>query len=284
MVCTAAVASLAFGVYAATPVFRHRFDSAKDDSGRHTGQAMSGAVLTKIGNEGIVDLGTAGGWFDFGTSLGDIIRNLKGDYAIVANLMIPSTTSLGANGNFIFNFGQSSSGGYAFLGANQSRYSISKTSWSGEQTVSPDMRFPQGGSLATYAFREGVYVFYRDGKYYFLWSVDDTGARNYHVAYGTSDSPMGPIKVAEDPIVLVQDGNNEIYGTGHNSVIQIPGRDEWYIVYHRINKKFVSKGPVSTSSYTLNGVRISGEPRTSGVYVSLDSDGNDRSQGSKLMK
>lgn len=75
MVCTAAVASLAFGVYAATPVFRHRFDSAKDDSGRHTGQAMSGAVLTKIGNEGIVDLGTAGGWFDFGTSLGDIIRN-----------------------------------------------------------------------------------------------------------------------------------------------------------------------------------------------------------------
>ena len=95
---------------------------------------------------------------------------------------------------------------------------------------------------------------------------------------------MGPIEVAEDPIVLVQDGNNEIYGTGHNSVIQIPGRDEWYIVYHRINKKFVNKGPVSTSSYTLNGVRLSGEPRTSGVYVSLDSDGNDRSQGSKLMK
>lgn len=81
VLCTAAVASLAFGVYAATPVFRHRFDSAKDDSGRYTGQAMSGAVLTKIGDEGIVDLGTAGGWFDFGTSLGDIIRNLKGDYA-----------------------------------------------------------------------------------------------------------------------------------------------------------------------------------------------------------
>lgn len=154
----------------------------------------------------------------------------------------------------------------------------------GKTTKDATVITPQGGSLATYAFREGVYVFYRDGKCYFLWSVDDTGARNYHVAYGTSDSPMGPIKVAEDPIVLVQDGNNEIYGTGHNSVIQIPGRDEWYIVYHRINKKFVNKGPVSTSSYTLNGVRLSGEPRTSGVYVSLDSDGNDRSQGSKLMK
>lgn len=102
---------------------------------------------------------------------------------------------------------------------------------------------PQGGTLSTYAFREGVYVFYRNGKYYFLWSVDDTGARNYHVAYGTSDSPMGPIRVADSPIVLIQDSPNKIYGTGHNSVVQIPGRDEWYIVYHRINKDFVNNSP-----------------------------------------
>lgn len=57
----------------------------------------------------------------------------------------------------------------------------------GKTTKDATVITPQGGSLATYAFREGVYVFYRDGKYYFLWSVDDTGARNYHVAYGTSD-------------------------------------------------------------------------------------------------
>ena len=79
---------------------------------------------------------------------------------------------------------------------------------------------PVGGTLDDYAFREGIYVFYRNGKYYFLWSVDDTGAKNYHVAYGTSDSPMGPIKVADNPIVLIQDPENGIYGTGHNSVIQ----------------------------------------------------------------
>lgn len=102
---------------------------------------------------------------------------------------------------------------------------------------------PSGGSLQTYAFREGVYVFYREGKYYFLWSVDDTGAKNYHVAYGTSDSPMGPIKVADSPIVIKQDASQQIYGTGHNSIVQIPGRDEWYIVYHRINKAFVNNGP-----------------------------------------
>ena len=101
---------------------------------------------------------------------------------------------------------------------------------------------PQGGNTATYAFREGVYVFYRQGKYYFLWSVDDTGARNYHVAYGTSDSPMGPITVAENPVILLQDSANRIYGTGHNSVIQIPDSDVWYIVYHRINADFVNNG------------------------------------------
>lgn len=101
---------------------------------------------------------------------------------------------------------------------------------------------PQGGNTATYAFREGVYVFYRQGKYYFMWSVDDTGARNYHVAYGTSDSPMGPITVAENPVILLQSSADRIYGTGHNSVIQIPDSDVWYIVYHRINADFVNNG------------------------------------------
>lgn len=102
---------------------------------------------------------------------------------------------------------------------------------------------PQGGSLSSYAFREGVYVFYRNGLYYFLWSVDDTGARNYHVAYGTSTSPMGPITVAKDPIVLIQDASKSIFGTGHNSVLQIPGRDEWYIIYHRINRNYTDNQP-----------------------------------------
>ncbi len=97
---------------------------------------------------------------------------------------------------------------------------------------------PKGGTLKDYAYREGAYVFKRKGTYYFLWSVDDTGADNYHVAYGTAKSPLGPITVAEEPIVIQQDPSQEIYGTAHNSVLQIPGKDEWYIVYHRINNNF----------------------------------------------
>lgn len=112
-----------------------------------------------------------------------------------------------------------------------------------EETVK--LMTPQGGTLADYAYREAPYVFKRNGIYYFLWSVDDTGAANYHVAYGTSTSPLGPITVAQQPIVLIQSPEQEIYGTAHNSVLQVPGTDEWYIVYHRINKHFIDrdKGP-----------------------------------------
>ncbi len=102
---------------------------------------------------------------------------------------------------------------------------------------------PSGGSLSDYAYREGTYVFYRNGIYYFLWSVDDTGAANYHVAYGTAKSPTGPIEVAANPIVIIQDPSKEIYGTGHNSVVNVPGTDDWYIVYHRINKHYLNNSP-----------------------------------------
>ena len=103
---------------------------------------------------------------------------------------------------------------------------------------------PKGGTLETYAFREAPYAFYRNGKYYFMWSVDDTGSPNYHVSYGTSTSPLGPIEVADPCNVLWQRAEQGIYGTAHNSVIELPGgNDEWRIVYHRINENFINHRP-----------------------------------------
>ncbi|WP_373277366.1 family 43 glycosylhydrolase [Prevotella communis] len=103
---------------------------------------------------------------------------------------------------------------------------------------------PKGGNLQSWAFREGAYVFYRKGTYYFMWSVDDTGSPNYHVCYGTAKSPLGPITIDENSyMVIKQKPEDQIYGTAHNSVLQIPGKDEWYIVYHRINKNFVHHEP-----------------------------------------
>ena len=49
--------------------------------------------------------------------------------------------------------------------------------------------------------------------------------------------------MAKDPIVLIQDAGSKIYGTAHNSILQIPGKDEWCIVYHRINRNYISQDP-----------------------------------------
>ncbi|MEJ8843334.1 family 43 glycosylhydrolase [Lacibacter sp. H375] len=84
-------------------------------------------------------------------------------------------------------------------------------------------------------FREGTTVFFRNGIYYFLWSEDDTRSENYRVRYGTSTSPLGPITIPTENLVIAKDPSTGIYGTGHNSVLQLPGKDEWYIVYHRFN-------------------------------------------------
>ena len=100
-----------------------------------------------------------------------------------------------------------------------------------EETIT--VMTPKGGTLQTYAFREAPYVFFRKGVYYFLWSVDDTGSPNYHVAYGTGNSPLG-----------IQSPKDEIYGPAHCSVLQVPDKkDSWFIVYHRINKEYLKHGP-----------------------------------------
>jgi hypothetical protein len=84
-------------------------------------------------------------------------------------------------------------------------------------------------------FREGTSVFYRKGKYYILWSEDDTRSPNYRVRYGTAETPDGKITIPANNLVIAKDTAAGIFGTGHNSILQIPGKDEWYIVYHRFH-------------------------------------------------
>ena len=131
---------------------------------------------------------------------------------------------------------------------------------------------PQGGNLQTWAYREAPYVFYRKGTYYFLWSVDDTGSPNYHVCYGTSKTPLGDIQIDEQNYrVIEQVPEEKIYGTAHNSILQIPGKDEWYICYHRINKNFVKREPgihrevcIDKMTFDKNGKIIPVKPTLNG--------------------
>jgi beta-xylosidase len=77
---------------------------------------------------------------------------------------------------------------------------------------------------------EGPIIFTRNNKYYFMWSEGGWTGPNYSVAYAMGDSLAG--QFTKEGTILKQD-STVATGAGHHSVIQIPGKDEWYIVYHR---------------------------------------------------
>ncbi|TDH21293.1 hypothetical protein EXU57_20360 [Segetibacter sp. 3557_3] len=86
-------------------------------------------------------------------------------------------------------------------------------------------------SFKPQGYNEGSFVFKRKGIYYLMWSEFDTRDPRYSVAYATSRSPLGPFTRATSNPVLKASG--VVKGAGHHSVVQVPGKDEWYIAYHR---------------------------------------------------
>jgi len=77
---------------------------------------------------------------------------------------------------------------------------------------------------------EGAFMILKDGKYYFMWSEGGWTGPDYAVAYAIGASPFGPFHrigkiLQQDPAVAT--------GAGHHSVLQRPGTNRWYIVYHR---------------------------------------------------
>ncbi len=86
-------------------------------------------------------------------------------------------------------------------------------------------------SFKPIAYNEGAFMFKRNGRYYLMWSENDTRDPRYCVSYATGDSPMGPFtKSTAGPILKAK---GVVRAAGHHSVLQIPGKDEWYIAYHR---------------------------------------------------
>jgi beta-xylosidase len=116
-------------------------------------------------------------------------------------------------------------------------------------------------------------MFIHAGKYYFMWSEGGWTGPNYSVAYAISDSPLGPFKrigkiLQQDPSVAT--------GAGHHSVIQLPGTDQYYIVYHRRplgetdgnhrvvcidHMEFDEKGHIKPVRITFEGVQAVGAVR-----------------------
>ena len=101
--------------------------------------------------------------------------------------------------------------------------------------LSDDMLSLKPGTIARISgltsFREGTFVNYRAGLYHLTYSIDDTGSENYRVGYATSTSVNGPW--TSRGVILQKDLSLGIKGTGHSSIVNVPGTDDWYIAYHR---------------------------------------------------
>ncbi|WP_443749333.1 glycoside hydrolase family 43 protein [Asticcacaulis solisilvae] len=77
---------------------------------------------------------------------------------------------------------------------------------------------------------EGPFMIKRKGVYYLMWSEGDWTGPDYRVAYATGPSVTGPFTPKG---VILQQDLTVARGAGHHSVVNIPGTDDWYIVYHR---------------------------------------------------
>ena len=120
------------------------FSTLSDAQEQFTGTLKNGAVLTNFGSTPVINLGSSDGYFDFGADFAGVMSKLDESFSISTTLYVPTTTSVSGAGNFIWCFARSSSQGYLFLSAKDTRYAISPTNWSGESGVSAAMPIAQG--------------------------------------------------------------------------------------------------------------------------------------------
>ena len=120
------------------------FATLNDAQNQFTGTLMNGAELTTFGSKAVLNLGATDGYFDFGTDFRKVMSHLDGAFTISTTLYVPKSTSVSGAGNFIWCFAKSSSEGYLFLSAKDTRYSISTSNWSGETNVTANTPIAQG--------------------------------------------------------------------------------------------------------------------------------------------
>jgi len=77
---------------------------------------------------------------------------------------------------------------------------------------------------------EGPMLFLRNDIYYLMWSEGGWGNDSYKVAYAMAEKITGPFNRVG---TILESDKSVATGAGHNSVIQTPNTDDWYIVYHR---------------------------------------------------
>jgi beta-xylosidase len=116
-------------------------------------------------------------------------------------------------------------------------------------------------------FREGLFMSKRGGVYHLTWSIDDTGSENYRVGYATATSAMLDGLVNRG-VILEKDPSLGVLGTGHHSIVQVPGTDDWYIAYHRFA---IPGGDGTHREVTIDRLRFNSDGTIAKVVPTLGS-------------
>lgn len=89
--------------------------------------------------------------------------------------------------------------------------------------------------LAEFDFKkgyiEGAYFFKRKGVYYA--GAANLGYAEYRMVYAMSDKPEGPWRYPENNFMLQPAPADHLWGVGHGHILQLPGTDEWIVIYLR---------------------------------------------------
>ena len=76
---------------------------------------------------------------------------------------------------------------------------------------------------------EGPCMLKRNGVYHFMWSEGDWVDGTYHVSVSSGRSPLE----IEPKGKTILSSSGIAKGPGHNGCLNIPGTDDWLMVYHR---------------------------------------------------
>ena len=113
------------------------------------------------------------------------------------------------------------------------------------------------------AINEAPAMVKRDGRYYMTYSADRWRSKQYSVHTAVSTDPLSgftKLSSAEGGVVCYGGLDEDLYGTGHHSMVKNTDTGEWWIVYHRHPEN--GKYEVVNDRDLLN--------ESSGRYISVD--------------
>ncbi len=78
---------------------------------------------------------------------------------------------------------------------------------------------------------EGAFLFKRHSVYYAC--AANLGYAEYRLIYMTSDKLSGPWHSPDNNFIIQPAPSDHLWGTGHGNVLQLPGTDQWILIYLR---------------------------------------------------